>query len=179
MKFLKSDFVALAVAGAIVTVTPTVGLGPARQSRLDAAALQAQASELREDLHKAIAAAQSVRQSIEHEKTLLAAMTNESVERIPLNRRIAMVNSVAEQCGLEVTRLSPKREQSNNGQEPIRGLDLSAMGVFPGVVRLLEALETPELSLWAQSFEIIARQDRPGWVTISTDIAWHADSAGD
>jgi hypothetical protein len=179
MSFMKSDMVAVLLVGGALAVTPTIGLAPARQTRLDAAALRAEAESLRKELEETQSATARVRGAIEHERQILAALSSESVGRIPLNRRIAMVNGVAERCGLEVTRLSPRREQDRNGAEPVRGLAFSAMGSFGGVVRLLEELETPELALWAQSFEIVARQDRQGWVTITTDISWHADSAGD
>lgn len=179
MRFMKVDAVAAVALLGTSALMPTLGLAPARQSRVDAATLSAEAQQLHEQLLQATETTQSIRGAIEREQRVLAELSYQGVERIQLNRRIAMVNAVAERCGLEVIRLSPRRELTRDGQGPARGLDLAAMGDFPGVVQLLEEIESPELALWAESFEIRARTDRPGWVTVSTDLAWHADSAGD
>jgi len=179
MRFMKIDAIAVLALVGTSALMPTIGLAPARQSRVDAAELLAEEQMLHQQLVKATESAQTVRTEIERERRIITDLSHQGVERIPLNRRIAKVNAVAERCGLEVIRLSPRRAMTRDGQGPVRGLDLSAMGEFPGVVQLLEAIESPDLALWAESFEIRARTDRPGWVTVSTDLAWHADSAGD
>ncbi|MGP1347226.1 MAG: hypothetical protein ACTS3F_11250 [Phycisphaerales bacterium] len=179
MRVLKLDIgMALVVAG-LCAATPTIGLAPARESRETHGSLVGESEELRARALRGAERMRSLEMVLADERKRLAGIGEVSALRIPLNQRIARLNTLAEDHGLEVVRLSPRREVGGGSDGAAVGLDFSLMGEFGAMVRMLEAIETRELSLWAASFEIARRADRAGWVTLSGDLAWHADSAGD